>query len=493
MRTHVLAILALLTINFAVKYSLWSQPPQTFTDSLSYLAPAISLLDGRGYGSQEAGYRTPIYPLFLAAIISPFDHHDLSTCREPRVPACLGDIQTEPSADANLRTITRVQIVLGFATIALIYFFAWRVANNFWVAALCALTYPLDLSTGYWEISILTESLAIFLLALTVALTLVAANSTQHRLLAHTALGVSLAALALCQPIYLGYAGIVAPFLLIARPKSVIPSEARNLVIRLSIKTLRLAQGDIWCITVVLLIPILAILTWCTRNYYTDGFFTPSSLSGYNLTQMVGPFMELAPEHYRDLAEIYVDTRNERLPIRGTHSGTIFFAYREMLDARKTTWAGLSRDLQDLSLQLILKNPLGYLQVTGESFAQFWKYGLGRQNPGLPASYGWVSWFFDSRVQQTLVFLFWLTPLGLLLARGTNTCTALRLVQCRCRETTWVWFAMATVWYVALFSSALNFGDNERYRVPVAWMEYSSIVLTIQFLFERLNVRTWKR
>jgi hypothetical protein len=241
----------------------------------------------------------------------------------------------------------------------------------------------------------------------------------------------------------------------------------------------------------VLAIPILSILAWSARNYFVDGFFTPSSLSGYNLTQMVGPFMELAPEQYRDLAEIYVDTRNERVPIRGTHSGTIFFAYREMLDARMTTWAGLSRDLTDLSLQLILKNPLGYLQVAQESFVQFWKFGLGRQNPGVPASYAWVSWFFDSRVQQALVYLFWLTPLGLLLTRSTNTCTALRSVQCRCRETIWVWFVVATAGYVALFSSALNFGDNERYRVPVAWMQYGAIILTVWFAWKKIVNSNW--
>lgn len=457
---HIIFLAALLLLNALIKFSIWTQPPQTFTDSLSYLAPAISLLDGRGYGSQDAGYRTPVYPLFLAAIIAPFDHHDLSTCREPRVPACLGDIQTEPSADANLRAVTRVQIVLGMLTIMLIYFCALKIAKNSWVAALCALTYPLDLSTGYWEISILTEALAVFLLALTIALTFIVSKSTRHRVLSHVALGISLAALSLCQPIYLVYAIVPAAFIVISRsPEAAMQQSPRHVWGWLRFTG---ARNDIF---IVIIIPVFAILAWSTRNYLVDGFFTPSSLSGYNLTQMVGPFMELAPTQYRDLAEIYVDTRNERMPIRGTHSGTIFFAYREMLDARKTTWTGLSRDLSDLSLQLILKNPLGYFQVTQESFAQFWKYGLGRQNPGLPQSYGWVRWFFDSRVQQAMVFLFWLTPLGLWLARGAD------------RDEIWVWLAMATVWYVALFSSALNFGDNERYRVPVAWMQYSAVIL----------------
>ena len=103
------------------------------------------------------------------------------------------------------------------------------------------------------------------------------------------------------------------------------------------------------------------------------------------------------------------------------------------------------------------------------------------QNQGVPTSFAWVSWFFDSRVQQVLTILFWLTPFGLLIARRAP------------RDTIWVWFAIATVWYVALFSSALNFGDNERYRVPVARMQYSAIVLTTWLLFQRLNVRTFKR
>lgn len=471
---HAIALAALVLLNALIKFSLWTEPPQTFTDSLSYIAPATSLLDGRGYGQQEAGYRTPVYPLFLAAIIAPFDHHDLSACREPRVPACLGDIQSEPNADANLRAVVAVQVLLGFLTIIVIYFFAWRVARNYWVAALCALTYPLDLSTGYWEISILADALATFLLALTVTIALIAASATKHRLLAHALLGSSLSALALCQPIYLLYAFVPMAFITIAHRRYTVRKEA-NPPTRLHRLLEALDLRNAW---LVLAIPALAILAWSARNYFVDGFFTPSSLSGYNLTQMVGPFMELAPEQYRDLAEIYVDTRKEREPIRGTHSGTIFFAYSEMLDARKTTWAGLSRDLQDLSVALILKNPKGYFQVARDSFNQFWKFGLGRQNSGVPASYPWVSWFFDAQFQEALTVLFWMLPIGLLLLGGAS------------QESVWVWFAVATVWYVALFSSALNFGDNERYRVPVARLQYSAIGLTIWLLLQRWNV--WK-
>ena len=75
MRTHAVFIAALLLLNIVIKYSLWTQPPQAFTDSLTYLAPATSLLDGRGYGTQENGYRTPVYPLLLAAILARTLYH----------------------------------------------------------------------------------------------------------------------------------------------------------------------------------------------------------------------------------------------------------------------------------------------------------------------------------------------------------------------------------------------------------------------------------
>ncbi len=463
-RNHTIPLAALLLLNIVIKYSLWTQPPQTFTDSLSYLAPATSLLDGRGFGSQENAYRTPVYPLFLAAILLPFDHRELSQCREARVPACLGDIQYDSGPLANLRAIALVQIVLGALTISLIYWFAWTVSHNQWIAALCALTYPMDLSTGYWEISILTEALTTFLLMLAVCLTMVTAKASRHRGLAHIALGAVLALLALCQPIYLLYAIVPFVVLVIARSREAATKQSPG----------HTAHGTRHLnALLVLAIPVFSILAWSARNFYVDGFFTPSTLTGYNLTQMVGPFMEQAPAQYRDLAEIYMDTREERIAARGNHSGTIFLAYPEMIDARKTNWAGLSRDLTDLSLQLILKNPLGYVQVAWESFDQFWKFGLGRQNPGLPSSYDWVRWFFDSRVQQAAMILFFLSPIALVLTRNPE------------RDTTWIWFAIVSVWFVAIISSALNFGDNERYRAPVARLQYGAVILSAWSLIHR--------
>ncbi len=489
--THALFIAALLLLNIAIKFTLWAQSPQTFTDSLSYIAPATSLLDGRGYGSQENAYRTPTYPLFLAAILLPFNHTDLASCRQARVPACLGEAQQTPGGLANLRAIALVQIILGALTIPLIYGFAWTASHNHWIAALCALTHPIDLSTGYWEISILTEALTTFLLMLAVCLTMLAASATRYRLHTHIGLGIVLGALALCHPTFLFYAIVPAAFLwtrVIARSPSFLrinsatkqsPNASRGL--------LRFARNDV---VPVLLIPALLVLAWSARNFVVDGFFTPSTLTGYNLTQMVGPFMEQAPAQYRDLAEIYVDTRAERTAAHGNHSGTIFGAYAEMLDARKTTWAGLSRDLTDLSVQLILHNPRGYLGVAWESFTQFWAFGLGRQNPGLPASFEWVKWFFDSRVQQGFTVLFFLSPLALVLARNWNRLdTPGALTPDIATSAMWIGFAMATVWFAALVSSAFNFGDNERYRAPVARLQYSAIILAAWYAIVSLRAK----
>lgn len=455
-RIHVVLLAVLLLLNVAVKMTLWIQTPQTFPDSLGYVAPALRLLDGLGYGSQENGFRTPTYPLFIAAIVAPFSHDDLSSCREARIPACLGEAQKEPGAEANLRAIVAAQIVLGLLTIALVYGFAWQVARNAWVAALSALTYPIDLSTGYWEISILTDTLTTFLLMLAVVLTLLAAKATRHRLALHIALGVVLAALALAHSVYLLYAIIPVAFLWLKghSPPFGRPTRPPS--------------------ALVLLIPAFFIVAWSARNYIADGYFTPSTISGYNLTQMVGAFMEQAPAEYRDLAEIYLGFRVERIAARGSHSGTIFFVYRDMLAERETTWAGLSQMLTAMSLQMIREHPLGYLRVAWDSFQQFWKFGLGRQNYQLPISFDWVKWFLDTRVHQAWMALFFLTPIALAflqLARRADT-----------SATVWIWFAIATVFYAALFSSAFNFGDNERYRTHVARLQYTAVIATMWLL-----------
>ncbi len=466
-RTHAILLAALVVLNVAVKITLWTQPPQTFPDSLGYIAPAMRLLDGLGYGSQENGFRTPTYPLFIAAIVFPFNHSDLSGCREARVPACLGEAQKEPSGQVDLHAVVTVQIVLGLLTILLVYGFAWQISRNPWIAALCAATYPIDLSTGYWEISLLTDTVTTFLLALAVYVTLRVADSTRHRLSLSIALGVVLAALALCHSVYLLYAVVPAAFLWLSGQ----PCEGSKTFARLTILP-------------VLLIPGLLVLAWSARNYVVDGYFTPSTISGYNLTQMVGPFMEQAPAAYRDLADIYLDYRGDRIAARGTHSGTIFLAYRDMMNVRQLTWAGLSQVLTAMSVQMIAKDPAGYLETAQAAFFQFWKFGLGRQNSGWPLSYEAVKWFLDTRVHEALMVLFWVSLPALGFRQWTH------------REdrpaALWIWFAMATVLYAAFFSSAFNFGDNERYRTHVARLQYSATILTA-WLYVRAMVTSRAR
>ncbi len=547
-RTHLLVIVALVALNVLVKWTLWTQPPQTFPDSLGYIAPAMRLLDGLGYGSQDNGYRTPTYPLFIAAIVWPFPHAELSECREARVPACLGEAQHSPGGEVDLRAVTIAQMVLGILTILLVYGFVYQVSHNAWIAALCTLTYPIDLSTGYWEISLLTDTLTTFLLALAVYLTVLAGERGGERYPAgganfvggrgtgaasgeryserslrwwwlHVALGLTLGALALCHSVYVLYAVVPAAFLWWRsrpNPPSPFPSreggegdrseplESQQPTSPPSATTPslplprqrrgRAGVGVLPCqrrgragvgvgVALVLAVPALLVVAWSARNYRVDGYFTPSTIAGYNLTQMVGPFMEQAPAPYRDLAEIYLDYRSDRIAERGSHSGTIFLAYRDMLNVRQTTWAGLSRMLTDMSVRMIAHNPRGYLQVAWQSFQQFWKFGLGRQNSELPLSWDWVKWFLDTRVHQAWMVLFFLSPLGLVLVQFSRRVEMPRAI--------WIWFAVATVLYAALFSSAFNFGDNERYRTHVARLQYSAIILVAWYLVGWF--RSWSR
>jgi hypothetical protein len=384
-------------------------------------------------------------------------------------------------------------------TTLLVYGFVYQVSRHAWMAALCAATYPIDLSTGYWEISLLTDTLTTFLLSLAVYLTVLVGErypagsakkvggrgtGSGERSLRRwlcVALGLTLGALALCHSVFVLYAAVPAAFLWWRNrpnlPSIVTESEAKGLMRpnkilrRVYPEQRRRAQGDI---LIVLAIPALLVLAWSARNYRVDGYFTPSTIAGYNLTQMVGPFMEQAPAPYRDLAAIYLDYRSDRIAERGTHSGTIFLAYRDMLNVRQTTWAGLSRLLTDMSLQMIAHNPRGYLQVAAQSFWQFWKFGLGRQNSELPLSWDWVKWFLDTRVHQAWMVLFFLAPVGLLFLQLSRRVEIPRAI--------WIWFAIVTVLYAALFSSAFNFGDNERYRTHVARLQYSTVILTVWYL-----------
>lgn len=485
--TRWLAFILLVVSSLVVKTPVWQLHPQIFTDTAGYVVPALSLLDGRGYGAQENAIRPPTYPVFLAAVLATVDRSKLSECRDARRAVCIDRASKSGGGALALSYVVLAQIALGLLTTALLFALGWHLTRNSMVAFLFGAGYALNLSTAFWEISLLTETWTIFFLTLSVYLSL---SAHIGRLSVRLLLGVALGALALCHNIYSLYWIVPTAYLalacILARGRQTMPPAegTGNWITTLRERTPVLKRAAV-LVAPVALIPILALGGWSTHNYFTNGSFGLSNLSAFQMLQMVAPAMERAPEEYRDLADIFITYRDQVIAETGDHSGASGRAWRELMEARGLTFAETSRVLNQLVISLILADPGSYLRMVRESTMRFWQFALFHYDPIPEGPPQWVLWFTDPELQQTLNILFWLSPIVLVILwlaqrRAPSTSPRLPLYP--------ILLLMATVCYTAVIVALFNYGINSRYHSHVLPLQYGVIILLTWCCWRLLRV-----
>ncbi len=449
---HILAFGLLIAVSILIKSASWQLTPQVFNDTAGYIVPAFSLLDGRGYGAQENGFRTPTYPLFLATILSTVNRTPLTECQDAHRPVCIGKAGQTAEGHTALTLIVAVQIGLGFLTMFLLYRLGYELTGNLLVALLWGASYGLNIATAFWEISILTETLTTFLLTLSVWLTSHAEKSNWP---VRGALGLTLAALALCHSLFLVYWIVPAAFLFYR-----------------ALRNSGKFSNALRAVTPVLGFPILALLAWSAFNYAVNGFFTPTTLSGYVSIQMVAPVAENAPPQYQEIADLYIRYRDDQIENTASWSGAIFRAWPEMMTRTGLTWSQLSRQLTALSLSLILSDPLSYADVARQGWERFWDFPFYHYDPVPPGPGQWVLGFTDSTLQSGFDLLFGLCLPVLALIWYTH--------QSGRASVAWptILLTLLTVAFAAAMSSLTNFQDNGRFHSYILPLQYGVIVFT---------------
>ncbi len=450
-----LAFGILVALSAIVKGPVWQLRPQVFSDSPGYLVPAVSLLDGRGYGSQENGFRSPTYPLFLALVLAPFDHTHLSECRDAHRAVCIDRAARTADGDFALRVIVLSQIFLGLLTTAVLFALGWNLTRNVLVAFLFGAGYALNLSTAFWEISLLTETLTTLLVTLVVYLTSRGDRLTGFE---RVALGVALGVLAWCHLLFLTFWIVPVVFLVVSD---------RGGGLRLAVR--RVAP--------VLLLPLSFLLAWSVYNYIVNGVFSPSTLTGYVMSQMVAPVVENAPAGYDGITEIYVGYRDALIAETGSYSGAIFRAWPDMMNETGLTFAQLSQKLTTLSLYLMVAYPGSYLAVAQKGWEKFWDFSVYHYEPFPVGTATWALWLVDRAWQKVLTILFAVAPLVL----GIIFVTRRQVSRLSAIHNPFasVLLMMATVWFAAAIVTLTTFGDDTRYRSYVLPLQYGSIILVI--------------
>ncbi len=389
--------------------------PLLFHDSADYLELARMILSGDFSGYN--GARTPLYSLLLAA------------------------------AGTEFATVALLQTGMGLLIVVMLYYIFSRAGRSNLLGFFAALAYALNPSQMVFEISLLSETLSVFLLV-ACFLCLVKALDNPKGLHWWLLLGLGTGLGALARPVF----QLFVPVFCIAAAVGYYLNSGRRLVPSLAAALL-------------VLLPSLALIGgWSQFNYRHTGWFTLSTLAGFNLTNHTGKFMERAPDEYAQIRDIYLEHRSEVIASKGTSASTIWHAMDDLRERTGEDWATLSKKFLALSVRLIAENPGAYALSTAKSFVIFWLPTWYAEPGGYltrvrhSSSAEVLMLFSYGLVHTFLLFVFWSYPLLCRLPRWREQLPRFGMLYAVIYFST---FALAFA------QAAVEYGENARYKTPV--------------------------
>jgi len=299
--------------------------PVAYPDTESYMAVARSIVAGDF--SQYEARRTPGYPLVLAL------------------------------AGLSPGRVWWLQSLMGLAISALLFYLVLSLTGRPGLAALGGMAYSLNLAQLFFEANLIAETTAT---------------------LAITAVGV------LCFIAYrrirdgrrvwpwLLVLGLSAAFATLTRPQFVfLPVMIAATVGYAAFVRARLGWRSAGHVAVTFLTPVVAILGFCGFNYVTAGSFTLSTQTGIYLMDHAIAFIELAPDRYATIRDIYVRQRDEKLARRGLHNA-VWEGLPEAMAATGLSLPAISREFARMSIEMFVRHPVRYARGVLQAWLEFW-------------------------------------------------------------------------------------------------------------------------
>jgi 4-amino-4-deoxy-L-arabinose transferase-like glycosyltransferase len=336
------------------------------------------------------------------------------------------------------------QLVLGWLTTMLFFWWGWRLTGRVSLALASAAGYTLIPGLFLFEANLLTETLTAFLLVVCFVLLveLQVAPGTLRRMPTAAALGLASGALGLVRILFYPFALWLAPF--------VWDSSGPGWRRRLSATAAFLAPA---------LTLLLGWVAWVNSTY---GFLSPTTMGGYNLVQHTGVFFEYLPDEHAAIRDTYLRYRDARLAERGDQTNTIWEAIPELTEVSGLGFYDLSRELQRLSLQLIREQPDLYLRNVVEGWVDFWK-----------APVYWEPEMVRSQAAASLLQAWGRAGRAVSLAGNAAFLGISLWVVARFRRFAGLlrrraWLApWGFVWTTSILQTLADHGDNPRFLVPL--------------------------
>ncbi len=404
-------LLVVLGAAVLTRLGLWLvYPLTTDNDSLTYLQLAKNLVN-KGFATYNAT-RTPGYPAFLALA---GEHVYLA------------------------------QLVAGVLTTLLFFYIGWRLSGKAWFGGLVALAHTLNLGQLMYEGALLTEEMSTFWLVLSLAgvVYLFTSDRTDWLpLLAAFLSGLAAFASAMTRPLFVFVPFLFALFFFLHKTRP-----------------LR------WRLGLALAVALPAALlfgAWINYIHANYKIWSLDTIGGYRMLNHTGVFFEYVPDRYAALRDTYLKYRDAKIAATGSQTNAAWDAVPAMQRVTKLGYFGLSRLLEDISIQLILAHPDLYLKNVVSGWWAFWWVGVYWSPESVhPAA---LTPFLDAilLVERGVAFLS-----NLVFILGSLAVLVSKRVRAWLRPDVFLWLLLGIVWASSIVQTLLDHGDNPRYLVPL--------------------------
>ena len=393
--------------------------------------------------------------LNIARLLHSLTLHGNDATRPPVYPGLIALLQLDE------RAVWTAQSAMGLAVSAMLFLVTWRLTGRAWLAFVAGAAHSLNLAQLFFEGMILSETTTTFLLAVSLTLLVLRFRAVERWPWTELVLGVLAGLLALTRPQMLYWSAVLIPLVWLRR---------RGKPLRVRAAALALLAAPI----------VTLVLGWSFVNWRTAGYFGPTSLTGYSLTNMVGNFMEYAPDKYASVRDIYLEHRAARVAATGNHAMTVWAAFFDLSRAADVDYSGLSRLLTEISLKLIVAHPLLYLANVVRSWIGFWKvpiyWDLDLIHPHELMSIVRNAWNVERAMLLGVNFVF----------LGLGVVWTVRWVM---RKLEGIERMLLGGWIIALAGSLsqalVEYGENPRYGAPFESLMVWTVIMSVWLLARR--------
>lgn len=354
----------------------------------------------------------------------------------------------------ELLNVYTAQLIIGIINAFLLFVLFREISPNTNFGLIAGLISLFNPNQFLFEALILSETVATFLLFLTLVLIV----KCRLRMLSIVIISVTTALLILTRPLFL-----YLPILFVA-----IYLNQNNTYQHNWIKA-KLVLAYVFCLALCIG-PIIYL------NKAHNGFPGITSLLGFNLINHATEYIESAPAEYEKQKQLIINQRDMQTRMGLKPSFAIYHVYNDSLfDVNKNINAA-SKMLLRMAMKTILNDPYGYLRVSLNGLIDFWKPSF---------QYHGFHWHkYSKYILYIISFCMFLSYVGLFFGPIASV-----LFQSGGSSTFYnkqIIFLYSVVMSGWIVTSLIDYGENARYKSP---FDSIALVLGIMAIYNYLMIK----